>query len=144
MKKLLIGLVSISPVLFTGCASTPVNRVEIPLDSDPRIGEEVTQVCFYRDLDSWNNVDNDRNAVIIKMTNRDTYKLKLSGSCDPGWADLRMAIIARGGANCFSRGDRIRTDGDPSQGRGSGCTISKIHKWNPDAVKQAEQQPKPE
>jgi len=143
MKNLLIGLMIISPVLF-GCASAPDNRVEIPLDSDPRIGEEVTQVCLHHDLDSWNNVDNDRKAVIIKMKNRDTYKLILSGSCDPYWSDSRMAVIAGGGSNCFSRGDRIKTDGDLSQGRGSGCTISKIHKWNPDAVKQAEQQPKPE
>ena len=144
MKKLLIGLMIISPVLFVGCASAPDNRVEIPLDSDPRIGEEVAQVCLHRDLDSWNNVDNDRKAVIIKMKNRDTYKLKLSGSCDPYWSDMRMVVVAGGGSNCFSRGDRIKTDGDPSQGHGSGCTISNINKWNPDAVKQAEQQPKPE
>jgi len=144
MKKLLIGLMIVSPVLFAGCAPTPDNRVKIPLDSDPRIGEEVTQVCLYRDIASWNSVDNDRKAVIVKLTNRDTYKLKLSGICNPDWADLRMAVIARGGSNCLSPGDRIKTDGDPSQGRGSECTILKIHKWNPDVVKQAEQQPKPE
>ena len=144
MKNLLIGLIIMSPLLFAGCASAPDNRVEIPLDSDPRIGEEVTQVCFYRNLDSWNSVDNDRKAVIIKMTNRDNFKLKLSGNCDPRWADLRMAVVSSDGSNCFTRGDRIKTDGDPFQGQGLGCAISKIHKWNPDAVKQAEQQPEPE
>ena len=143
MKKILIILPVMLPLYMTGCAA-PEDKVVIPLDSDPRIGEEVRQVCFTRSIDSWNDVDNDRNAVIIKMNNRDYYKLKLSGGCDPQWAMSRLAVITRVGSNCYSRGDRVKTDADPFRGVATACIITGINKWNPDAVKQAEQQPETE
>lgn len=140
MKKILTILLVVLSLYIAGCA-TREDKVVIPLDSDPRIGEEVQQVCFTRSIDSWNDVDNDRNAVIIRMNNRDYYKLKISGGCDPQWAMSTIAVITRGASNCYSRGDRIKTDADPFHGYGSACVITGINKWNPDAVQQSEQQP---
>lgn len=142
MKNFTKILLLVLPMLVAGCATT--EKIEIPLDSDPRIGEEVKQVCFTRSIDSWSDVDNDRNAVVIKMNNRDYYKLKLSGGCDPQWAMSRIAVITRGGSNCYTRGDRVKTDGDPFRGGGTACVITAINKWDPDAVKKAEQQPETE
>jgi hypothetical protein len=139
MKKLLTTFLIMVPVLLAACASTPDDSTEIPLDSDPRIGEEVNQVCFARNLDSWQNVDNDGRAVILKMNNRETFKATLSGVCEPDWATVGIAVITRPGSNCISRGDRLKTDGDTARGYGSACTISHIYKWNPDAVSQPEQ-----
>jgi hypothetical protein len=138
MKKLLTIFIIMIPVLLAGCASTLDDKTEVPLDSDPRVGEEVSQVCFTRNIDSWQNVDNDRNAVIVEMNNRETYKLKLSGACDPDWATVSIAVITRSGSTCFSRGDSLKTDGDMARGHGSACTISRIYKWNPEAVSQPE------
>jgi len=137
MKNNFLITMTVLPLLLAGCAST--GKPEIPLGSDPRIGAEVRQVCFARNIDSWSDVDNDRNAVIIKMRSRDYYKLKISGGCDPQWAISTIAVITRGGS-CYTRGDRIKTDADPSQGYGSSCVITAINKWDPDAAKQAEQQ----
>lgn len=138
MKRLISGLVIIIPTLIAGCGSTPDDTAEAAWESDPRVGEEVTQVCFTREVSSWQNVDNDRYALILKMINKDTYKVKLMGTCDPDMATSRIAVISRPGTSCFSRGDRIRTDGDLSRDYGSACTISRIYKWNPAALNQAE------
>jgi len=129
------------PLLLAGCASSMDDRVEIPLDSDPRVGEKVNQVCFSRNIDSWYNVDNDRYAVVVVMNNRDTYKLKLSGGCDPDWAMSHLAVITRTGSGCYSRGDRVRTDATTSRGHGSVCTIVGINKWDSKAVNRTERQP---
>lgn len=136
-KNLSFRLVLLA-ISVTGCATSQDDRVQIPLESDPRVGEQVTQVCFTQNLDSWQNVDNDRKALIVKMSNREYYKLKLSGICDADWARTTIAVITRPGSGCFSRGDKVKTDADTAQGYGSGCTIMAINRWNPDAVKQAE------
>ena len=143
MEKILTTLLAVLPLYMAGCASTE-DKVVIPLDSDPRIGEEVQQACFTNSIDSWSDVDNDRNAVIIKMNNREYYKLKISGGCDPQWAMSTIAVISRGGSSCYSRGDRIKTDADPFRGYGSACVITAINKWHPEAIKQAEQKPESE
>lgn len=134
MKKPLTSLMILAPLLLAGCASAPDEKDKTPVDLDPRVGEEVTQVCFIRNIDSWSNPDNDNDALILRMNNRDSYKLKLGGSCDPDWAMVHIAVISRGGANCFSAGDRIKTDSDTSRGYGSACIITRINKWDPDAV----------
>ena len=144
MKNPLTIFMIMLPVLLAGCASALDDKVNIPLDSDPRIGAEVNRVCFTRSLDSWQNVDNDRNALILKMNNRATYKLKLSSGCDPDWAMTHIAVITRPGTSCFSRGDRIKTDADMSRGYGSACTILRINKWDPKAVSRTAQQPEAE
>jgi len=133
VKINLKNFVSLLAVLFAGCASVSDDKAGTPLDSDPRTGEEVNQVCFTRNIHSWNKVDNDRQALILEMNNRETYKLKLGGGCDPDWAMVQIAVITRGGANCFSSGDRIRTDGDM---RGMACIILGINKWDADAASQ--------
>jgi len=138
MKIPLTILMTILPMLLAGCSSTN-DKVQIPLDSDPRVGEAVDQVCFTRSLDSWQNVDNDRNALVLKMNNRDHYKLKLSGACDPDLAISTIAVITRSSSACFSRGDRLKTDADMSQGYGSACIILGINKWNPEAANQTDE-----
>lgn len=137
MNKSLMILAAMTPLYLGGCASQE-EKVLIPLDSDPRVGDEVRQVCFTRNIDSWNDVDNDRNAVVIRMNNRDYYKLSLSGGCDPQWAMSHLAVITRIGSNCYTRGDRVKTDGDSFRGYASACVITKINKWDPDAAKPAE------
>ena len=131
--KTIIWMFVIS-ALVSGCASSQPDKAKIQLENDPRVGEAVQQLCFMRGLDSWQNVDNDSNAVILKMTNRKRYKLTLSNGCDPDWAFTTIAVITRPGSGCLSRGDRLKTDGDTSRGYGSACMVLGITKWDPDAV----------
>ena len=137
MKNYLPFVVIALATALGGCA-TSGDQPTIPLDSDPRVGAEVPQVCFTNSISSWSDVDNDKNAVIIKVYNRDYYKLSVSGGCDPQWARSHIAIIRRGGSNCLIRGDRIKTDADPFRGYGSACIIRSINKWDPDAAKKTE------
>lgn len=120
--------------LLTGCATSQDGKATIPLVSDPRVGEEVLQVCFIRDLDGWQNVDNDRKAVILRMNNGETFKLKLKGGCHPNFADLNLAISTRSGSGCLSPGDKVKTEGDMSLGSTSGCIVTSIHKWDAKVV----------
>ena len=137
MKTVLTILLGVLPLYMAGCA-TQEDKVVIPLDSDPRIGDQVKQVCFTSSIRSWSDVDNDRNALLLIMNNRKEYKLKLTPGCDPQWAMTRMAIISRNGS-CMSQGDRIKTDGDMMPGYAPGCVVTRIYEWNPDAVKKPEQ-----
>ncbi|MGD9265733.1 MAG: DUF6491 family protein [Lysobacterales bacterium] len=138
MKKTSMIFAFLLPAYLAGCASQE-EKVVIPLDNDPRIGEEVKQVCFTSSVRSWSDVDNDRHGIILVMNNRDEYKLKLTPGCDPQWAMSRMAIISRHGS-CLSRGDRIKTDGDMAPRYAPGCTITRINKWDRDAAKKSKQQ----
>jgi hypothetical protein len=137
MKRILTIFAILLPVYMAGCASQE-EKVVIPLDNDPRIGDEVRRVCFTSSVRSWKDVDNDRRGLILVMNNRDEYKLKLSPGCDPQWAMSNIAIFSRNGS-CLARGDRIKTDADMSR-FAPGCTVTAINEWDPDAVKKAEQQ----
>jgi hypothetical protein len=138
MKDYLMILLFMVSALLTGCATSQDDKAKIPLDSDPRVGEEVQQVCFTRDLDGWQSVDNDRKAVILRMNNGETFKLKLIGGCDPRSADLNLAVKTSTGSGCFSPGDKVKTDGDLSRGDGPGCKVTSIHKWDAKAVSKTE------
>jgi hypothetical protein len=132
MKDCLITLLFMVPTLLTGCAA------KIPLDSDPRIGEEVQQVCFVHNLISWQDVGNDRKAVILRVNNGESFKLKLSDDCNPNFGNLPLAVITHRGSNCFSRGDRVKAVGYMSRGQGFGCIVTSIHKWDAKAVSKTE------
>ena len=127
--------------MLAGCAAIQGQANKVPLDNDPRIGEKVSHVCFTRNINGWNSVDNDRNAVIISLNIREQYKLKLVGACDPDLAMMRAAFITRPGSSCLSRGDKVKTDGDLAAGRGTACTIMAINKWLPDALEKAGNKP---
>lgn len=123
---------SILTLLF-GCAGSSIqNTTAFDKDNDPRIGEEVGQVCHTRSISGWSAVDNDRDALLVKVGNRETYKVDLVGACDPDWAMTGIAVITRGGAGCLSKGDKIVTDAQPK--RHSACVITHIHKWNDNVV----------
>ena len=138
MKDYLIILLFMVSALLTGCAMIQDDKAKIPLDSDPRVGEEVMQVCLVRDLDGWQNVDNDPKAVILRMNNGATFKLKLIGGCDPSFADLSLAVKTSSGSGCFSPGDKVKTDGDITRGYGLECKVTSIHKWDAQAVSKTE------
>ena len=138
MKNYLIIPLFVVSALLTGCATTQDDKTKIPLDSDPRVGEEVMQVCLVRDLDGWQNVDNDPKAVILRMNNGEAFKLKLIGGCDPSIFDLGLSFKTTPGSGCFSPGDKVKTDSDITRGYGSECKVTSIHKWDAQAVNKTE------
>ena len=141
MTRKKTGLTLMILIALGGCTSSQVEKTKVPLENDPRIKENVKQVCFVKNIRGWNTVDNDRNAVIVTMSNKEKYKLKVVGSCDPDLAIMHLAVIPRVGSGCFGRGDKLKTDGDLSKGFGSGCTIMAVNRWDPEALDKAENKP---
>ncbi|MDP5137456.1 DUF6491 family protein [Rheinheimera baltica] len=122
----LIFAQSILALLF-GCANyTKQDTTTFDKNNDPRIGEEVRQLCFTQSISGWRAVDNDRSALLVNMGSNETYKVALVGACDPDWATMGIAVISRAG--CMSAGDKIVTDAQPK--RHAACTVSRIYKWN--------------
>ena len=117
---------SILALLF-GCANYPQqDTTTFDKNNDPRIGEEVRQLCFTQSISGWSAVDNDRSSLLVNMGINETYKVALVGACDPDWATMGIAVISRAG--CMSAGDKIVTDAQPK--RHAACTVSRIYKWN--------------
>ncbi|TRX53955.1 DUF6491 family protein [Thalassomonas sp. M1454] len=124
-----------SLLLLSACATNTADQA--PQKPDPRQGEEVTQICFNRTMDSWSPIEGENKALVVFDRRKEQYKLDLIGTCDPDFAMLRIATISRGASNCLSKGDKVITDADMD--RHDNCTIMGIYKWHPEkAEKPAE------
>lgn len=132
--KLFVNLSLVA--LLAGCASSD-KQAEARFDknNDPRVGEEVRQVCYTRSISGWSDVDNDRDALLVHLGNNRSYKVSLVGACDPDWAMIGIGVISRTGSGCMGTGDRIVTDAQPE--RRSACSINRIYEWHADAGKEA-------
>jgi hypothetical protein len=127
MNKLIPILLPTCMILTAACTTTTsVDQDENTKKVSSRIGEAVQRVC---NIDSWNNVEGEKNALIIYNNKREIYKVSLIGMCDPDWAMQKIGMTSKGGRNCLSRGDKIVTDADVS--RGAVCTVMKINHWLP-------------
>ena len=135
MKNLILG-VSLT-LLLASCATT--EQLDKPKEIDPRQGEVVSRVCFTGNMDGWSTIENDSKALIVYGRRHEPFKLQLIGTCDPEWAMMRIATIQRGGSNCLSRGDKVVTDADMNIH--DSCTITKIFKWHPEKLVEAEAEP---
>jgi hypothetical protein len=94
-----------------------------------RQGEEVDRVCFTGNINSWRPLG--RDAVLVRQSVRDWYKLDLLGACQPDWALTTIALRTRpSGSSCLTRGDTLITN-EPNVR--SSCFIDAIHVWNEDA-----------
>lgn len=138
MNRKLSAVLLALTVSMAGCSSTGDENT-VSVENDPRIGEEVSQACFTRNISGWAPVDNDNKALIAVMRGNEHYKVDLSGPCDPDLAMMRIAIQSRPGSSCLSRGDKIKTDGDLSRGYGTACTVTRIYEWDPDALDAVEE-----
>jgi hypothetical protein len=94
-----------------------------------RQGAEVDRICFSQQINGWSPLG--RDAVLIRKSVNDWYKLSLSGTCQPEWAFNTIAIRSRPtGSSCLTRGDRLTTDDRTVPGV---CFIDAIHEWDEDA-----------
>ena len=137
MKGFKLSVLLSITAFVMGCASSSEQgQIQYDKNNDPRVGEQVRQICHSRSVSGWSSVDNDRNALLMHMGNNETYKVSLIGACDPDWAMMGIAVISRGGSSCISAGDKIVTDAQPK--RRSACSISRIYQWH-DEVDTTEQ-----
>lgn len=133
MKSLSISILPIVVALaISGCGSTGEKKEVVSIENDPRIGQEVKSVCSIRSIRGWQHVDNDRDALIVKMPRDKSYKLSLMGFCDAEWAMTKIAVVSKTGSQCMHRGDKVLTDSDVMAS--GACTIHKIQEWYPEKL----------
>ncbi len=122
-------IISGAAILMAGACQSPTGeRAEMAEgEVDVRQGEEVSQVCFSRQIRSWSELG--RDSVLIEKGVNDHYKLDLIGTCDPQNAFTSIGLVSRGASSCLSRGDRLVTD----DSFGGSCSIMRIYEWNEDA-----------
>jgi hypothetical protein len=107
---------------------------------DPRLGEEVRQICFSRNISGFRTIDDEDDAVLLERGVNDWYKVSLAGACN--YNRLRfaqsVAIDDRPRGGCVMRGDSLvfsdSAFGDFSFPNATRCVIVEIHHWNPKAA----------
>ncbi len=106
---------------------------------DPRLGEEVRQICFSRNISGFRTIDDEDDAVILERGINDWYKATLAGACNFNRLKFAqsVAIDDRPSGGCITRGDALvfsdSAFGDFSFPNATRCTIVEIHRWNPKA-----------
>ena len=105
---------------------------------DPRLGEETNRICFASTINGWRSVKGEDDVVLLERGVNDWYRVELSGGCDEHLLRSAMAIgiDSRPGGGCVTRGDRIIVEDSPSFTRR--CMITRIYKWDEDAVAEEE------
>ena len=99
---------------------------------DPRLGEELQQLCPVRAISDFS--ENGRDTLVISM-NKDSYLIETRRTCYA----LRdaMGIGVSPGATCLRPGDQLlvtdaTTPGGPATPMGTDrCTINRIFRWTP-------------
>jgi predicted small secreted protein len=130
-------LLAAGAALLAACATpaqTAGKDVDATAKPDPRIGPEVSRICFPRNINGWRTVRGDDDAIILREGVRDEYRVEFTGPCDD--SDFRFAqkigIENRPGGGCLTRGDRLLVEG-PGDFLNR-CLITKINEWNEDAA----------
>lgn len=145
---------SASAALIAALAATTADAGE-PAKPDPRLGEEVNQICFARSIDGWRTLKGVDDVVLLERGVNDWYYVELIGMCSE--SQLRfaqsVAIVSRPAGGCVTTGDTlVFSDSAFSNDRPierNRCTIRRIYKWDekapaPEPAKPGEDAPKTE
>ena len=110
---------------------------------DPRLGEQVSKICFKRNIYGFSNAT--RDTVVLSAGVNDDYIVEVFGGC----TNLRHAqgIAIDSNLSCVDDNDFLIVSESvfPSNDRAfdlERCAINKIHKWDKRAT--AEEEPETE
>ncbi len=100
--------------------------------SDPRLGEEVSRMCFASSVDSFSLATDD--TVVLEISPSKSYLVEVSGACSK--LDSAQSIALDAASSCATRGDRLLVSDSAfglQQASGFGpdrCMIKSIHEWD--------------
>ncbi|WP_299949673.1 DUF6491 family protein [Hyphomonas sp. BRH_c22] len=130
-----LALLAAASVLLTACAS------QAPADAkpkgvaqfagDPRLGEEVRNVCFTSTISGFHDATDD---TVVISKGRDDYLVEVYGNCFN--LDQAQQIAVDSTTNCLGKGDHLITSDSISgfhDDTGFGvqrCMIKSVHKWD--------------
>lgn len=136
----------LAAVLTLGACATstedePRLRGVAQFEGDPRLGEEVRQVCFASSIDSFSSPT--RDTVVVEKSPTKSYLVEVFGACFNLDQAQTIALAAKTG--CLSKGDSLIVSDSAfglrdSSGLGpSRCTVKAIYDWDEKAAKKAEE-----
>lgn len=133
-----------APVLIALAAPAAAQTDEEAPAEDARVGEEVSRICFGRDINNFRAIEGEDDAVLLERGVNDWYKATLVGACsyrELKWAQA-VAIDSRPAGGCVTPGDYLvfsrSAFGDFSFPNTTRCAIDAIYKWDPDAANEEE------
>lgn len=135
-------LLPLSLASLAACAASPTGDEtdkKDPLD-DPRVGEEVRQLCFAGSINGFSEWDGDNGLILRKGVN-DRFLVTFIASCPPADNAMRVGVDPRSGS-CLRRGDRLIVSSTLFPDRNDTvfdtqrCTIGAIYQWNEDATEE--------
>ena len=139
------GRLAVVTALATAAVFSAASAGE-PGKPDPRIGEEVNQICFARSINGFRTIDGVDNAVLLEKGVRDVYRVALSGLCNERRLSFAqsVAIVSRPSGGCLTRGDTlVFSDSAFFEDRPierARCIVTGINAWN-DKAGEAEAAP---
>ena len=127
--------------LAVGLATVSAAKAEEESDGvDQRLGEEVSRICFARNVDGWKGVKGEDNVILLEEGLNDWYRVELLGACR--YSDIRfaqrIALETRPGGGCVTKGDVITLI--DSAAFNHRCTITQINEWDDDAPAPGEEE----
>ena len=134
-------LIAAAPAVRAAMLAAALADEKPPTGPDPRLGPEVNNICFARNINGWKEIKGDDRAVLLETGVNNWYRVELAGSCR--YRDFRFAqsigIESRPGGGCITRGDVILVNG--GGGFVNRCFITKINKWDDKAPAPGEAPP---
>ena len=119
-------------------ASEQSGQAKPSIYDDPRLGPEVSRICFQRNINGWRTIDGDDDGIILERGVRDDYRVEYTGGCSS--SDFRFAqtigIAGQPAGGCLTKGDRLLVEG--AGNFVNRCLITQINEWNDDATEDDE------
>jgi len=137
MNKIALVTTCLMATLAFGCTTTSTDfgeetvRGVAALANDPRLGEEVSRICFASQIDGFRAAS--RDTVIVESGFKDEFVLGMMGSCQN--LQQAQAIALDTGLSCLTEFDNIIVF-DSAFGKQTSpfsqekCAIKSIHRWN--------------
>ncbi|MFC6200087.1 DUF6491 family protein [Ponticaulis profundi] len=137
----LVFLLSACATAANGASSDEPRGIE-RYAGDPRLGEEVSNMCFASSVDSFS--ENTDDTVVLAISPKKSYLVEVDRGCYN--LDTAQSIGLAASMSCASKGDKlIVSDSAFGLGQSSGigpssCLIKGIYEWDKDALKMDEAQ----
>lgn len=131
--------IALAGVTLAACATPPQSSAKVrgiaAFADDPRLGKQVSKICFNRTIDGFYNAT--RDTVVLSRGASEDYIVEVKGVC----SNLRNArsVAIDSQLSCVTRGDVLLVSTSTftlNDGTGMGpdrCYIEKIHQWDKSA-----------
>ena len=71
---------AVSALALSACATQQTAQADAgPAKADPRLGPEVDRICFQRSINGWSTIDGDDDAIVLRRSVRDDYRVEVTG-----------------------------------------------------------------